>query len=202
MKTQKELKALYKEELKKTWDSERMVNFCSKNAAYIIEHGGKLYEIEKPKIETTFCFGYGSNGRSTEEDEEKAAAAEKKINTQVKTFMAENLKGIEHQQERIKEILEEMRKDWAPGSYPRYMLETGKHYTGQEESCKLYYATVVDTCKNYGIYYNGQLCFDTELLEKFIEGYEIVKADFIKRLERYLKRYGLTKLNTWSYLVD
>lgn len=35
-----------------------------------------------------------------------------------------------------------------------------------------------------------------------IEGLELEKASFIKRLNTYLKRYGLSKVRTWSYLVD
>ena len=31
---------------------------------------------------------------------------------------------------------------------------------------------------------------------------EEVKKAFIKRLNTYLKKYGLSKLHTWTYLVD
>jgi hypothetical protein len=37
---------------------------------------------------------------------------------------------------------------------------------------------------------------------RIIEGYEQVFADFVKRLQSYLKRYGLTKLDTWTYWID
>jgi hypothetical protein len=37
---------------------------------------------------------------------------------------------------------------------------------------------------------------------RVIEGYKIVKADFEKRLNAYLKRYGLSKIHTWSYWQD
>ena len=35
-----------------------------------------------------------------------------------------------------------------------------------------------------------------------IKGYEIVKENFIKRLNTYLKKYGLSKVNSWSYWQD
>lgn len=35
-----------------------------------------------------------------------------------------------------------------------------------------------------------------------VDAYKKVLADFEKRLQTYLKRYGLTKLNTWTYLSD
>ena len=35
-----------------------------------------------------------------------------------------------------------------------------------------------------------------------IEEYKKVLVDFEKRLQAYLKRYGLSKLNIWSYWQD
>lgn len=37
---------------------------------------------------------------------------------------------------------------------------------------------------------------------ELIAGYEEVKTEFIKRLNSYLKRYGMSKVETWSYLMD
>lgn len=70
--TQKELKAAYTEELKKAWNDDKMVKYCSKSTAFVIEHNGALYGIEKPKIETSFCFGYGINGIADTEQERTA----------------------------------------------------------------------------------------------------------------------------------
>ena len=70
--TQKELKAVYTEELKKVWNDDKMVKHCSKSTAFVIEHNGALYGIEKPKIETSFCFGYGINGIADTEQEQTA----------------------------------------------------------------------------------------------------------------------------------
>lgn len=46
------------------------------------------------------------------------------------------------------------------------------------------------------------ITYDVDLLDALIKGYEVVKEQFIKRLNTYLKRYGLTKLNVWTYLSD
>ena len=41
-----------------------------------------------------------------------------------------------------------------------------------------------------------------ENLKRVIEGHKIVKAKFEKRLNTYLKKYGLTKVHAWSYWRD
>lgn len=200
MNTQKELKELYKEELKKVWGSDsKMVDYCIKKVAYVIEHSGKLYEIEKPNIKKDFCFGYGFNGGSTEEEETNAFNMEEWAKTKTDYFIEENLKDVDSWLKNLNDILENMRLNWAEGSHPIWMIGTDEHYYKQPSDCLLSSYSVVDTHK--GIF-NGELCFDTELLGKLIEGYETVKADFVKRLNTYLKRYGLSKLNTWTYLRD
>ena len=39
-------------------------------------------------------------------------------------------------------------------------------------------------------------------IQRIIVGYEEVGKRFRKRLQTYLKRYGLSKLNVWTYLRD
>ena len=39
-------------------------------------------------------------------------------------------------------------------------------------------------------------------LKNILSVYEHEKAKFEKRLNTYLKKYGLSKLKTWSYLID
>ena len=41
-----------------------------------------------------------------------------------------------------------------------------------------------------------------EDLEQILNAYIEVRQNFVKRLKTYLKRYGLTKIHSWSYLVD
>ena len=197
--TQNELKAVYTEELKKAWDTDEMVKHCSKSTAFVIEHDGALYGIEKPRIETSFCFGYGINGISDSEQEQEAEAMAETAQKSADYFINQNLKIIDEWIERLKEILEGMEENWDVWSYPRYMIATGEKYTGQQEDCKLRYYSIVDTF--YGAT-QGKICNDTELIKKLLAGYEEVRADFIKRLNTYLKRYGLSKVKTWSYLRD
>ena len=196
--TQKELKAVYTEELKKAWDTDELVKHCSKSTAFVIEHDGALYGIEKPRIETCFCFGYGINGISNSEQEQEAEAMAETARKSKKYFINQNLEHLNRWIESLKEILGDMGKNWAEGSHPQYMIETGERYIGQKEDCRLRYYSIVDTFSGT----RGEICNDTELIKKLLAGYEEVRADFIKRLNTYLKRYGLSKVKTWSYLSD
>ena len=197
--TQKELKALYADELRKVWNDEKMIKFCSNDTAYIIEHNGKLYGIEKPRIDKDFCYGYGFNGISDKEDETEADRMSRKAQTDKDYFINKNLEDINRWIRKLSEILEDMRLNWSEGSHPRYMITIGSHYINQPEDCKLNYYAIADT---FGGSIRGEICNDTELLEKLIKGYEEVKTDFIKRLQTYLKRYGLSKVRSWTYLRD
>lgn len=197
--TQKELKAMYTEELAKAWNDPKMITHCIKHADYIIEHDGGLYAIDKPSIKTRFCFPYGMNGTSADGEEEKADQMALHAKKSTEYFIAENLAEINHWIKKLKKILDDMSLNWAEGSQPRYMIETGAHYYGQTEDCKLRYYSIVDT---YSEMNRGEICNNTELIKKLITGYEAVKENFIKRLNKYLSRYGLTKVQTWSFLSD
>lgn len=199
--TQKELKAAYTEELKKAWDDDKMVKYCSKSTAFVIEHNGALYGIEKPKIETSFCFGYGINGIADTEQERTAEAMAETARKSKEYFINQNLENLNRWIKSLQKILDDMGKNWAKGSHPRYMIETGEHYGGQKEDCRLRYYSIVDTFNTFDGTM-GKICNDTELIKKLIAGYEEVKTEFIKRLNAYLKRYGMSKVKTWSYLSD
>lgn len=199
LKSQKELKAVYTEELKKAWDWDRMVKYCSNSTAFVIEHNGALYGIEKPKIKTRFCFSYGFCGVSSEEEEQQADNMAETARKSKEYFINQNLEELNRWIKSLQKILDDMGKNWAEGSHPQYMIETGEHYSGQKEDCRLRYYSIVDTFDGTS---RGEICNDTELIKKLIAGYEEVKKQFEKRLNTYLKRYGLSKIDTWSFLSD
>lgn len=197
--TQKELKAVYTAELHKAWNDEKMVDHCTKSTALVIEHNAALFRIEKPKIKARFCFGYGLYGTSSIEEEAEAETTAEAARTSEEYFISRNLEPIDKWLDSLNKIREDMRRNWAESSHPRYMIATGAQYYGQAEDCKLCYYSVVDT---FGGRINGEICEDITLIDKLISGYEQVKQDFVKRLKAYLKRYGTSKVKTWSYLRD
>lgn len=197
MKTQKELKTEYAAELAKVWDT-KMVKYCITRTAYIVEHNGRLYGIEKPRIEKKFCFGYGYCGVSVAEEEAAAYSRAEEIRTNEKFFIEKNLEDINRKIKQYKEAREAMNYNWTNGSFPRYAFKClGSAYWNQPEDCRLDCLSLVDTLRE-----SVEGWVDVELIDKYIAGLEEVKKDFVKRLNSYLKRYGLAKVHSWTYLSD
>ena len=85
--------------------SPKMVDYCMKKTAYIIPLDNEdIATIDKPDIETSFCFGYGYCGVSDEEDYQDAAKMASHARTNQDYFINENLKGIN-------ELLEALRSN-------------------------------------------------------------------------------------------
>lgn len=192
---QKRLFEIFLEEVKTIWTKPDMVEYKRKTTQHIVElQNGDIIAIEKPRIKTTFCFGYGMYLQSTDEEYKAARDAETNARTNEEYFINQNLQGLE---ETIKNLRDEDKR-----------IYTYIGYTGQPENGKLKSYTVCrawETPENAPHYfYNLKAVTELDMndRERIAKGYEIVKAHFEKRLHTYLKRYGLKKLNTWTYLVD
>jgi hypothetical protein len=73
---QKILHERLRTEQTKRWHNQEMIDYCVNDCEYVVplENGGIL-EINKPRIETRFCFGYGYCGMSTEKGKNASDAA-------------------------------------------------------------------------------------------------------------------------------
>ena len=194
---QKELRAVYMDEIKKCWSSPKMIDYFNKDGGYIVElANGDIVSIDKPSIETSFCFGYGYCGVSTQEDSDNAYDAMHYADTHEDYFIHENMKSIEGYIETLKD--------------DRMIAYKHLHYTGQEHGAKL---KSISFERAYNLPDDGTMpsdyngCHDCEILTAaeraaLLAGYEEVKKAFKKRLDTYLKKYGLSKLHTWTYLRD
>ena len=185
---QKELKEVYRQYISEYWKDAKMIDHCMKTAAYIVElENGDITEIDKPNIETSFCFGYGMNGVSYEGDYEEAAETMRAAEKSTEYFISENMRGLNDYIETL--------KDESIRAY-KYV-----HYCG---NCNIH-------LKGIGFYRyyeapasNLKDCKELTADERasLLAGYEEVKKAFKKRLDTYLKKYGLSKLHTWTYLRD
>ncbi len=181
---QKMLRSRYMEIIKEVWSSPKMVEYEEKNIGTIVElDNDDLYVIEKPTIETSFCFGYGMYGRSDEESEKAAFSMEHKANTDSSYFINENLKPLN----RWIDDLQNGR--WVWRKRIKYSGQTNTHLVSIEAH------NIWDDRPEFKQLSENEI-------KNIIAGYEEVKAQFTKRLNTYLKRYGLSKLNTWTYLRD
>ena len=170
---------------------DKWVDWYLKNYPYVIKIDGKIVNYGKPTIRTKFCFGYGQNGRFTDDEEDIASSNMKKADTDTSYFLNENLKELNSKIERLKKYLDD--------DYKEQNFYIMKNYNG------IYRLEFVDMFnRNYGNVFkeNKYMQLNKEQKQEMIDFLESIKADFEKRLNTYLKRYGLSKLKTWTYLVD
>lgn len=197
---QKELMEKYMEIIStEVWpDSPDMQEFARKNCGNVVElENGNLIEIEKPRIKTRFCFGMGMYGTYTEEEFDRAETAAENARTKEEYFLEENLK---HVTDKIDDL-----KAAQSGKMECY---TFTNYYGQPETSKLKDYKVVRLADSpeyepgrwTGMKDVQRIGYDD--IQRIIDGLEIVTEKFEKRLHTYLKRYGLSKLDVWTYCRD
>lgn len=192
MSNQKELKQRYAEILAaEVWhNDQKMVDYCVKKAGYIVElDNGDILAIEKPSIDKDFCFGY-SDSRYDTEDFDRANDMAHHARTSQEYFLEQNMKGIDEMIARLEG--EESN---------RLVFKVCIPYSGQPMSSKLKAIHLYNRWdqSEYAKRFPELMGADRQ---KVIEGYKVVKADFEKRLNAYLKRYGLSKVHAWSYWRD
>lgn len=181
---QQALKARYAALLAaEVWKDQKMVDYCVKKTARIVElSDGALICIEKPAIRTRFCFGYHANVHYTEEisTAEEAAAHAAKSQEYFKT------KNLESMDAMLKAL-----ENSEAGIRPQY--------TGTAESTRICELVFPEPWEPASPGYRRLLPEDRE---KIREAYRTERAVFAARLDAYLKRYGLSKVETWTYWLE
>lgn len=179
-----ELKEKFKNEFAKVWsNSKKMQEYCLKELSNGAElENGLLIEFNKPRIEKRFCFGHGQNGITTNEETINACNMAQHARTSENYFIDENMKGFKE----LEKILNADRV---------YLNRYNKHgYIS------------IDAISDELPYQEWLRPQFFELTKKDIENLKNVlkeeKEKFLKRLNTYLKKYGLTKVESWTYLID
>src|SRR5574344_1096687 len=161
------------------------VNGCE----YVVplENGGIL-EIQKPRIQTRFCFGYGFCGQSTAEEEQAASDAAVNAQRYSDYFLKENLNrsNIDRDLKLLKE-----------GRLETY--ETPRSAVMKKDpDCNVWCYFFKS---EYDISHDDDAKDIVHLTDKdkfeLQRGLETVRNSFLKRLNTYLKKYGTSKLRTW-----
>lgn len=172
-----------KEEYAKIWQGdEGMQKYCMKKVSNCIKTSfGGLVVFEKPDIKTNFCFGY------YDDEESYNIAQEACKNVGESQFLHENL-------EEMKGILQRLE------GADKAKLYLTRLYKGSNIFNFYFYTPVqLDEIQRRG----GEYIKATE--EDITKIYTAQKEEFVKfekRLKSYLKRYGTSKLNTWTYYAD
>lgn len=183
----------YKAMIFKRWEDDEMRDYCLKSTQEAVEFDGCFYEIEKPRIETSFCFGYGFCGMSTDEQEERAWNMVDRAKSDASYFISENLKDLTQR-------IEKLEKEGATVYVKLYP-------DNFEAVCDVFTGDLPKNENGKYISYQGwrneydRKATPQEAAE-LLDAFKRVKESFTKRLNTYLKKYGLSKVTAWSYLSD
>lgn len=148
---------------------------------------GAYYEIEKPSIKTRFCFGAGYCGVSSQSEDEFANDQANEARTNESYFLSENLEELERLIKNFQDPNQKLVGVYEYGS------------SGILKATKSAYRDIYE-CEQWRV--ENPYEFDEEERKEILEALEAEKEAFTKRLKTYLKRYGLSKLNVWTYLRD
>lgn len=175
-----------------------MVDYYLKNTSEVYKVSCGLLSIEKPRIKTSFCFGYGMYGVSNEEEEKRAEGMVEFAKTKENYFLSENLdtfKQIEivcqHNINRLKGV-DDFNADtfWVTNvriAFTKSWLDDG--FVDIDTFLLGEKSDFIKEC-------------DLDDYERLLEIFKTEEAKFTKRLNTYLKKYGLSKIESWSFLVD
>ena len=163
-------------ELKKVWGSDqKMIDYCLKQADEVIEFHDAIVTLDKPSIQKDFCFSYGQY-LCTDNDKKEA--------TVTQWFIESNLSQCD--------VLEGL-----DDPYRTMVVALGKAY----ENSQIRHLWVMSSFEAQEDRRVVRVLTDDEV-KMVKDAVERQKSKFTKRLNSYLKRYGLSKVNAWSYLRD
>lgn len=189
MKITEEQRSELRREYAKVWHGDgKMADYCTKQASCVIDLRGYLVDFDKPHIETRFCFG--EHGYDYDEVMDTCDAASKSE----QFFMRRNMEGTE-----AFDVICAL--DGEGGRHWRKLhpVIAPHRYGCQDADCRI--AGLTWTADLSEIRGNPLALTDeekAELRQMMVEEQE----KFEKRLKTYLKRYGLSKCQYWTYWAD
>lgn len=176
---------LLEEFLDKSEPSSYMKDYYRKVVEQIAKIKDGYLIVDKPRIKTSFCFGFGWNGISSLEEDEIANDLANQARTDEDYFLEQNLQEINNKVEMLQGSLE-----LDCDSYDRVVLiKNGLQYSIVQRKHAEY----------WGEEYISPFSWE---IEEILSLYLSVRETFKRRLSTYLKKYGLTKINSRTYLRD
>lgn len=160
--------------------AENDFDYYAKKTLCAEQLSGGIICFEKPALKTHFCYGWGMYAGTTEEASDSCESVENDYDV----FLAENLDYNRH-----KSLLEKVEKE------PEHVYLVKKY----NESGKFVDFRVFP----YGIGIGDSPVKATpEDVEKIKEGLKKQIENLTKRCASYWKRFGGSKLKTWTYWAD
>lgn len=180
----------------------KMVDYNMRDIAAACQlSNGMILTADKQRIEKNFCFGWSSCGEGPEFSE--ACRAERNATNGNSYFIRENMKWYEDRLRMLDEC----------GWYPLLVL----HYYGQNETNPLRAIcfrrlSELLTTNEFDDLKPGAMVKDdrgnpayyptADDIEQIRAMYEEAKEKHEKKVRAYLKRYGTSKVRTWTYWLD
>ena len=185
----KELLNEIRERYEEVWagDTHGMVDYCVNEVLDAVKlHNGIIYMIDKKRIKKTFCFGYGFCGVTSQEEEDAADNMAMAVKRDVDYFIEENMKWFtEHEEE---------------GYGDMYIERTYRNSMSLSDTiCYLTDWEYADTTEDRKLRLYKLNDEDKALVKATIAA---AKEKHLKKVQAYLKRYGLSKVRSWSFLMD
>ena len=173
-------------EMKRVWGNDKsMVDYWHKKTFDVVElESGHIFTIDKPSIETRFCFGCGQFGNATDEEMNNASERQRAIH-KFDNFKKANIESA------FGRILKEIKDGY--GYFVEY--DGGKDLVGIIRKNECNFDWYKDNNKIVALMTETDRVNLMEAVNKAIKRFE-------KRLETYWKKYQDTKLTTWTYIVD
>lgn len=186
---------------KQVWGYDyKMIDYCMKTAASACElSNGMLLTVDAKRVRKDFCFGYSDCGQGP--DYSEAIRAERNGKSE-EYFIRENMRTYDEAIETIE------RKELLP------FLMRGNT---AEKSCPLRYLTWQRLTDALSLFEYDEMKPGATIKDKWGKEYYIpteddmnrirtmyeeAKAAHEKKVRSYLKRYGTTKVRTWTYWLD
>ena len=190
----KELLEEYMNEWRKVWKDGSMLDYERKrfSSAIRLENGGILYFV-KPSIDNKFCF----------HDEGEQYEQYKKLHSSEELmadyFKAMNLRGFDKMIKGLEKL-----ENWEGDYYGMTWYIQREKYSSQTEPLNLYDFHAFreyDVVNSPTMYEGAEKMTETDR-KAIVKALKHERDKFEKRLNAYLKRYGISKIHTWTYWAD
>ena len=183
-------------------DGEKWVQWYKKEISNILKIDNYFLLFDKPSIKKEFCFGYGQNGVCFDDSDKIASKEANKARSNKDYFIKENLKEINKEIRLIIAYLknpEDMSEHLDFGYKYRYNKPFLFH---QNETTKTICYRFCSPTQIAESYKNPIRKLTINELRQILKVLKTEKQKLLRRLNTYLKKYGLSKIHSWTYLID
>ena len=186
------LKERYRKEMEKVWKTQDMVDYCVNKAMVLVELDAGLFAVEKQSIKKRFCFGYSLSQYDSESYDNANQMAGRAMKDPA-YFTNENLKKLRGSIKAITGALKNRGLGYMGGII--YM----SHYKEGYDSKVIQWSDDWERRLYSGPNVHDMSESDArKLLKAYWAAYRMQQ----KKIKTYLKRYGLDKVESWTYWRD